>query len=145
MVWRELIESIDPSVEFGGGEGQDYVDAAQIALSCSFPEDLVEILREVGSVTLRGIPVIWSASDIVRENLDLRNSQDLSELYMPFEPLLFFGAGGGGDLFAFVRKPERDRDVFVWDHESDGRWHVAFSLRDYLGRALRGAGSDWFR
>ncbi|MFI9342935.1 hypothetical protein ACIG0D_16880 [Streptomyces sp. NPDC052773] len=69
---------------------------------------------------------------ILRKDLKLRNSAGLAELYVPFQPLLFFGGGGGGDLSAFVRK-------------SDGRWRVAFSLRDYLTRALRGAGSDWFR
>ncbi|MGW1006599.1 SMI1/KNR4 family protein [Streptomyces sp. NPDC002520] len=145
MVWREFINGIDARVEFSQGESSGRIDAAERALSCRIPEALRELLIETGSVTLLGIPVAWGVDDLVRENLDLRNSADFAELYMPFDPLLFFGAGGGGDLFAFVRRPERDRDIFVWDHESDGRWRVAFSLRDYLTQALHGAGSDWFR
>jgi hypothetical protein len=145
MTWRELAESVAPAVEFGDRETRDRIEAAERVLSCRFPGNLADLLTECGSVTRNGIPVVWGVADIVRENSELRNSADLAELYMPFEPLLFFGGGRGGELFAFVRKPERDRDVFVWDHESDGRWRVAFSLRDYLTRALRGAGSDWFR
>ncbi|MEV6109751.1 hypothetical protein AB0M28_34335 [Streptomyces sp. NPDC051940] len=62
---------------------------------------------------------------------------------MPFEPLMFFGDNGGGDQFAFVRTPERD-EVFVWDHETDGRYLAEYSLEQYLERALREKG-DWYR
>ncbi|MER5181768.1 SMI1/KNR4 family protein [Streptomyces sp. NPDC002896] len=104
------------------------------------------MLLEVGGVSGRnGLPVVWGAREILRENIDLRRSSDLRELYMPFDPILFFGGGPGGDLFGFIREPQRDGDVFVWDHESDGRWRVAFSLQEYLEYSLSEAGGDWFR
>nr|WP_329202312.1 MULTISPECIES: SMI1/KNR4 family protein [unclassified Streptomyces] len=67
-----------------------------------------------------------------------------SQLYMPFDALLFFGDNGGGDQFAFVQTPRRP-DVFVWEHETDSRRWVAGDLRDYLGRSLAAGGDDWYR
>ncbi|HMJ10328.1 MAG TPA: SMI1/KNR4 family protein, partial [Polyangiaceae bacterium] len=63
-----------------------------------------------------------------------RCSPEFRELYMSFEPLLFFADAGNGDQFAFaitggvVRRP----DIFVWHHENDSRAWVAPSLERYL-------------
>ncbi len=42
---------------------------------------------------------------------------------MPFEPLLFFGDEGNGDLyfFAILDGKIRNGSVFRWDHENDNR------------------------
>jgi hypothetical protein len=95
-----------------------------------------------------GEEVVWSAERIARDNIDFRTAPELRSLYMPFEPLLFFGDNGGGDQFAFVRipeRPERDDDVFVWDHETDSRSLVSGSLEGYLRAALGSGGGDWYR
>ncbi|MEV0095078.1 SMI1/KNR4 family protein [Streptomyces sp. NPDC050738] len=113
-------------------------------LGQSLPEDLASLLRECNGV--RGhydTDVLWSAERIAEENASFRASADFAKLYMPFEPLMFFGDNGGGDQFAFVRVPLRD-DVFVWDHETDGRSWAANGLDDYLRRALEDSG-DWSR
>ncbi|MFH8411319.1 SMI1/KNR4 family protein [Streptomyces sp. NPDC018019] len=108
------------------------------------PEDLSSLLRECNGV--RGhydTDVVWSAERIAKENASFRASADFAELYMPFEPLMFFGDNAGGDQFAFVRVPLSD-DVFIWDHETDGRIWAANGLDDYLRRALADSG-DWWR
>lgn len=104
------------------------------------PEDLASLLRECDGVRGHyGTDVVWSAERIAEENASFRASADFATLYMPFEPLMFFGDNSGGDQFAFVRIPLRD-DVFVWDHETDGRSMVANGLDDYLRRALEDSG-----
>jgi hypothetical protein len=90
-----------------------------------------------------GTDVVWCAERIAKDNVSFRVSADLAALHMPFEPLMFFGCNCGGDQFAFVRVPLRD-DVFVWDHETDGRFWAANELDDYLRRALEDA-EDWWR
>ncbi len=50
---------------------------------------------------------------------------------MPFDPLLFFGDAGNGDLVALVPYNSRP-DVFVWDHENDSHTWVTPSLAKYL-------------
>ena len=87
---------------------------------------------------------VWSLEQIVQQNLYFRTAPDFAGLYMPFDPLLFFGDKGGGDQFAFVVTPRRP-DIFVWDHESDSRRWVANDLSDYLGRSLGTSGDDWYR
>ncbi|NUW33907.1 SMI1/KNR4 family protein [Nonomuraea sp. SMC257] len=66
------------------------------------------------------------------------------QLYMPFNPLLFFADYGGGDQFAYVVDPGR-HDIFVWDHETDSRRWVADNLEEYLRRRLSSSGDEWYR
>ena len=74
---------------------------------------------------------MWSLERIVADNAFFRGNADFGELYMPFDPLLFFADAGNGDQFAFVWTPRRD-EVFAWDHETDSRRWVAPSLETYL-------------
>lgn len=93
--------------------------AVESTLGQPLPPQLAGLLRECNGVRGRyGLDVVWSAERIAKDNADFRSAQDFTELYMPFEPLMFFGDNGGGDQFAFVRTPQRD-EVFVWDHETD--------------------------
>jgi SUKH superfamily protein len=96
-----------------------------------------------GMVGVYGTDVVWSLDRIVEQNLLFWSPDTFPDLYMPFDPLLFFGDNGGGDQFAFVLMPERP-DIFVWDHEDDSRLWAARELEDYLHRSLAGNG-DWYR
>ncbi|MGF1426552.1 SMI1/KNR4 family protein [Kitasatospora sp. LaBMicrA B282] len=143
-MWRELILETTDDVECGPPATEQALAAVVATLGQRLPRDLAELLRECDGVRGRhGRDVVWSAERITRVNREFRSYPDFPDLYMPFEPLMFFGAGDGGDQFAFVRTPERD-DVFVWDHETDSRAMVTGSLHQYLLRALR-EGGDWFR
>ncbi|MFD7446399.1 SMI1/KNR4 family protein [Streptomyces sp. NPDC059909] len=78
---------------------------------------------------------------LVQQNLLFRSPDTFPGLYMPFDPLLFFGDNGGGDQFAFVLTTERPY-IFVWDHGNDSRLWAARRLEDYLHRSRAGDG-DW--
>ena len=143
-MWREIVE------EFTSAEPRDpaepsAVDRIEEALGQSIPEDLRSFLLETdGLGGAYGTDVVWPAERILSDNLYFRNDAQFQQLYMPFDPLIFFGDNGGGDQFAFVRKPERD-EVFVWDHETDGRNFVSAGLGSYLRSALGSGGEDWYR
>ncbi|MEU9141003.1 hypothetical protein AB0D33_34480 [Streptomyces sp. NPDC048404] len=51
------------------------------------------------------------------------------------------------DVSAEIAELARDVGfgLFLWEHESDSRRWVAGGLRDYLGRALRTGGDDWYQ
>jgi hypothetical protein len=142
-MWRDLILEVTSDAELGPAAGDDILEGVEQALCQRLPGDLAELLRECNGVGCRGLDVIWPAEQIVRDNAAFRTSRDFTDLYMPFEPLMFFGSNGGGDQFAFIRTPERD-EVFVWDHETDSRYLATYSLEQYVHRALREAG-DWYR
>ncbi|MFF4368106.1 SMI1/KNR4 family protein [Streptomyces sp. NPDC001594] len=144
MNWRELVLGLLPEAELAGPADEADLAEVERALGQPLPDDLAALLRECDGVVGRhGTDVVWSARRIARDNAELRGTPGFASLYMPFEPLMFFGDNGGGDLFGVVRIPERS-DVFVWDHESDGRSWAAGGVEDYLRRALPAAG-DWYR
>ncbi|GHH08880.1 SMI1/KNR4 family protein [Streptomyces rubradiris] len=125
-------------------EPSDLVTAEK-RLGRSVPAELRQLLLESNGVIGHFlVNTVWSLDRIVETNLYFRSDETFAQLYMPFDALLFFGDNGGGDQFAFVRKPERP-DIFVWEHESDSRRWVARDLRDYLGRALRTGDDDWYQ
>lgn len=143
-MWREIIE------EFASAEPRDpaesgALDRTEEALGQSLPQDLRSFLLETdGLGGAYGTDVVWPVERILSDNLYFRNDAQFQQLYMPFDSLIFFGDNGGGDQFAFVRKPERD-EVFVWDHETDSRSFVSAGLENYLHSALESEGEDWYR
>ncbi|MBT2545069.1 SMI1/KNR4 family protein [Streptomyces sp. ISL-44] len=143
-MWLELI------TEHDGAEAVAPADPSQLerveeALGQALPDPLRDLLLQANGVSDEdGTDVIWSTDQIIETNLAFRDEPSYRSLYMPFEPLMFFGESGGGDQFAFVRTPSRD-DVFVWDHETDSRLWISPGLESFLRNALTHTGEDWCR
>ncbi|MFW5417887.1 SMI1/KNR4 family protein [Nocardiopsis sp. CNT-189] len=114
--------------------------AAERAVRCPLPADLAALLRESDGIDGEyGLGLVWSARRIAEENRRMR-SPALAGLYMPFEPLLFFGDAGNGDLFAhriLAGRPD-PAGVFAWKHETDDRVWVAPGLETYIDWWLTG-------
>ncbi|WP_237304991.1 SMI1/KNR4 family protein [Streptomyces qaidamensis] len=144
MIWREIVEAF-PSAELRDPADTGTLDRIESVLGQPLPGDLRALLLESnGLADEYGTDVIWSADRILGDNLSFRNDEQHKSLYREFDSLMFFGDNGGGDQFAFVRRPERS-EVFVWDHETDSRILVAPSLKRYVRSALESAGEDWYR
>ena len=112
--------------------------AAEVRLGHRLPPSLTSALRiSDGIEGAYGLGVLWPTHRIVRENVRLRESDELLDLYMPFDGLIFFADAGNGDLFGLPSRV-RGPDVFAWDHEDDRRRWVAPSIPDYVERWLRG-------
>ncbi|MVO83425.1 SMI1/KNR4 family protein [Streptomyces sp. p1417] len=143
-MWIDLISASSGQVEFNPPASVEAISAAERALGGTLPEELRSLLLEANGVSDEyGCEFIWAAEEIVKRNREMRENLDFRNLYMPFDPLLFIGDSGGGDLFAFVAVPKRP-DVFVWQHESDSRRWIANDLRDYIARYLAAGGEDWY-
>lgn len=122
----------------GAAAPESALRAAERRLGQSLPDELAALLAETDGVEGDyGLGLIWPVDRIVAENLALRGDADLARLYMPFDPLLFFGDAGNGDLFALVPHTGRP-DVFAWNHENDSRIWVAPRLGTYLEWWLTG-------
>lgn len=143
-MWRDLLQDLSADTDLADPATDEALTGVERALGQPLPEDLAALLRECDGVCGEdGTDVVWSSERIAEENAAHRASPEFARLYMPFEPLMFFGDDGGGNQFAFVRIPRRP-EVFVWDHETDGRIWAARGLGDYLRRALAGP-EDWWR
>ncbi|MCO4699656.1 SMI1/KNR4 family protein [Streptomyces sp. RO-S4] len=143
-MWRDVIGSF-PSVESSSPADPSLLDRIESELGQSLPEDLRSFLLESDGLTDEyGADVVWPAQRILDDNISFRGDEQFRSLYMSFDSLMFFGDNGGGDQFAFVRVPERS-DIFVWDHETDGRDLVSPNLESYLRSALGSGGEDWYR
>jgi hypothetical protein len=141
-MWVELLCKLCEECIIAEPAGEDQVVAAEKALKVKFPDDLRNLLKESNGVATGrfGCSLVWSVERIKRENLSIRSQKSFQDLYMPFDHLLFFGDSGSGDQFAFailngaVRLPY----IFEWDHETDSRTKVAFSLQQFLERWFSG-------
>ncbi|MER6277679.1 SMI1/KNR4 family protein [Streptomyces sp900105245] len=143
-MWIEMISSLSAEVEFTDPVEQSDIDSVESALGRELPSELKMLLRESNGLTDEyGCEFVWPVADILARNREMRESVDFRTLYMSFDPLLFIGDNGGGDLFAFVIEPTR-QDIFVWQHESDSRRWVANDLQDYIRRYLAAGGEDWY-
>jgi len=138
--WKITVIAHDSGAEFAPALNEATIAEAEEILRIEFPADLRSFFLEAGGLIADyGSEIIWALSDIVKRNKEFRNSVEFSELYMPFDHLLFFGDDGGGDQFALaihadgvVHKP----DVYRWEHESDARSWFASGLAQFLEKRL---------
>jgi hypothetical protein len=132
-MWRALIAELAPAAVFADPAPEHVVAQAEKALGQPVPQHLADLLRETNGVAGDyGLGLIWNVERIVTDNLAFRQNEEYARLYMPFEPLLFFGDAGNGDQFALLSPPVDRDDVFAWDHESDDRQWVAANVEMYL-------------
>ena len=140
-MWKKLVQSIDSKCEFEEPADDSEIIDAEESLNLKFPKSLSECLSETNGILGEyGLGLIWPLQKIVTSNTEFRVNRDFRELYMPFDSLLFFGAAGNGDQFAFpiqAGKIRRD-DVFVWNHEDDSRTWVAPNLEKFVEWFLDG-------
>lgn len=145
IMWRQAALEVFPEAGLREPVQASELAEAERRLRRTLPTELKQLLLESnGVIGQTSVDTVWPIDQIVERNLLLWSDESFAQLYMSFDALLFFGDNGGGDQFAFVRKPHRP-DVFVWEHESDSRRWVANNLRDYLGRSLRVGGDDWYQ
>jgi hypothetical protein len=132
-VWRERI--IEAGFQPMAPASEEVIATAEAVVGCRLPEDLRALLLESdGATDAYGYEVVFAAERIESENRQMRTFPDFAELYMPFDPLLFFGAAGNGDLYAFriLAGEVRDDTIFVWDHETDSRSDCSWGLERFL-------------
>ncbi len=139
--WRELVQRLTPDCEFSPPASPVQITAAEQGLCAALPADLRSLLSESNGIAGEyGLGLVWPVERIAADNLAFRANADFAELYMPFDPLLFFADAGNGDQFAFclLAGEVRKDDVFVWNHEDDSRTWAAPSLERYLEWWLSG-------
>lgn len=138
-MWRDLIRDLEPAATFAEPVADDALADAEDALGQPIAPHLASLLRECNGVTgLYGLGLVWNVQRIVADNRDFRQNEQFKRLYMPFEPLRFFGDAGNGDQFALLSPPVDRDDVFACNHETDDRRWVAANVETYLRWWLSG-------
>jgi len=140
-MWKELVQSLATDYKFSPPASTIEIAMAEKQLGVELPDDLRQLLLETDGIDGEyGLGLIWPLGRIVKDNLLFRTSEDFQELYMPFDPLLFFADAGNGDQFAFpiLKHSIRQPNIFIWNHENDSRLWVAPSLAKYLEWWLNG-------
>ncbi|WP_413305558.1 SMI1/KNR4 family protein [Bacillus sp. 1P10SD] len=136
-MWKEFVMSVskehhfrDPATTFEISQIQKELNVVDL------PDELAGLLNETNGVFDHwNCPLIWSTTQILKDNLFFRNFEDYKDMYMPFENLLFFSDAGNGDLFfyAIVKNGTIEKtDIYVWNHEDDSRTWVAASLKHFM-------------
>src|SRR5688572_3584553 len=138
-MWRELVSQLFGAARFRAPAAAHELQEVESALRVTLPADLRSLLLESNGVAAYySAPLVWSAAEMIEQNLLFRRNPDFRDLYMPFDALFFFGAEGNGDQFAYrildgeIREPW----IYEWSHESDNREWFAHDLRDYFARSV---------
>jgi hypothetical protein len=135
--WRALISSLEPRPawrNFKPAASIEDLQRIEATLNVTLPDDLRSLLAQSDGVEgIYGLGLVWPSDRIVEDNKKFRTFPAFRDLYMPFDPLLFFGDAGNGDQFAYTICGGRVRpDIFVWNHEDDSRSWKAPSLERYF-------------
>jgi hypothetical protein len=139
--WRNLIERLTPDCEFSPPATIAQIASVERSLGVALPSHLRALLLESNGVAGQyGLGLVWPVERIEADNREFRSNPDFRDLYMPFDPLLFFADAGNGDHFAFrvLAGEVRSEDVFAWNHEDDSRSWAVPSLERYLEWWLSG-------
>lgn len=140
--WKQLIRNFPVKVRFGRPATELQIAAAEKSLGLRFPRQLRDLLRETNGVLNEyGHGPIWPVRMIKEQNREFRTMISFRELYMPFDNLLLFGAEPNSDHFALAVQADgeiHNKDIFIWDHETDARSWYAGCLEQFLEKQLNG-------
>lgn len=134
-MWKDYIGTISKEYAFKSPASIAEISHITDVLHVELPRKLLELYRETNGVFDQfGCPLIWSTTQIVKDNSFFRNFTDYQDLYMPFDHLLFFSDNGCGDLFGYriLNGCIETEDIYVWNHEDDSRTWVASSLETFI-------------
>lgn len=147
-MWRELIQECAAKahspleeLRFTTGASPEQLAEAEAALGLPLPDDLKTLLVESNGVRdSYGMGIIWSLTEIVQTNREVRTESVYLNSFMSFTDLLFFADAGNGDRFAFPIHGGgvQGERIFAWNHENDSRMLITYSLRSYLEQWLTG-------
>jgi hypothetical protein len=92
-VWAEMIGGLAGVARFHEAATEAAIRACERALGHQLPDQLVALLRESNGVDGEyGLGLVWPAERIAEDNLMFRSNPDFADVYMPFDPLLFFSS-----------------------------------------------------
>lgn len=135
-MWKEFFEDLNIDFTFEKGCSLESIIEAEKILGCEFSDKLKSILYESNGIEYGEWKdyIIWPLENILKENLEFRNTDIFKEIYMSFDGLLFFADAGNGDLFAYpIQNGKIDKeDIFVWNHEDDSRRWVTSSIENFF-------------
>ncbi len=144
--WKQLTKGYPSDAKFARPATEASILAVEQSLGLRIPAQLREFWLEADGFTADyGSRVIWSVSHLEEQNREFRTTPAFKDLYMPFDHLLLFGDHIGGDHFAFAVHADgqiHKRDVFRWDHETDGRDWFASHLEQFLETRLKREDED---
>ncbi len=140
-MWKGYISSVSKNSFFKPPASNAEIIQISEELNVKLPNKLFDLYNETNGVfDSFGCPLIWSTSQIVKDNLFFRNFSDYKDIYMPFDHLLFFSDNGCGDLYGYkiLNGSIQTEDIYVWNHEDDSRTWVASSLEVFIKGLITG-------
>jgi cell wall assembly regulator SMI1 len=117
--------------------GSGLIRTVEQELGHGLPGELRELLAETNGIEGEyGLGLLWRAERIAQDNAHFRTNEELRDLYMPFDGIVFFADAGNGDQFGVSLSG--NHEVYVWNHEDDSRVWVAPTILGYLENWMTG-------
>lgn len=145
-MWRKRLAA-QKSAEFAWGfypkATAEAIESLQATLNFRLHDDLKTLLLETDGLDTvfeddETYTLIYPVAEIIERNLELRS--DAFSCYMPFDSLLAFGDLANGDLLMYGKHSDGvvPPQIFLWDHETDGRPCEFENLEQMLTRFMEG-------
>jgi len=127
--WR-LLQECDSRVRLQPAATKQPIAQLRRYAGGTLPDTLEEFLRHSNGLFFDADAIVFPTDRIIRETEKMRQEEGC----MPIDHLLFIGALGDGDMFAFgkAKSGEWLRDVFWWEHETDSRYSCGFLIWGYV-------------
>jgi hypothetical protein len=139
MNWIELIknlgEGISSNYSFNPSASNEQIGEAETFFGHRLPDELDELYRQTNGIIEKDWgEFIFSIEKLINQNQEFRNNPDFDDIFMPFDNLLFFSSAGNGDYFCYPITKDKTcgKDIFVWNHETDERICVTYSLDKFI-------------
>jgi hypothetical protein len=134
--WMRALSTVtDGRVSFEPTATNGEMKQAEDYFGFRLPEELRELWNRTRAITFDGTDLIFYSPEMMcskhRELVEMNH-------FMPLDHLLFIGASGDGDEFAFGRRRNGEISpvIYRWSHDSDSRVACALGLYDYIHRHL---------
>jgi hypothetical protein len=134
-MWIDYLSGIYKECEFKAPASEAEIASIKEDLNVGLPAKLAGLYNETNGVYgSYGTSFIWSTEQMVRENLFFRTLHEYRDLIKPLDTFLFFSDAGNGDLFGYAIEDGmiQSEEIFVWNHEDDGRSVIASSLEEFI-------------
>jgi len=129
--WK-LLKECDSRVRLQPPATKDQIETLRVFAAGSLPDTLEDFLHHSDGLFFEFDEIVFPTDRAIRETLRMREMG--TGLPVDLNHMMFIGASGDGDMFAFARSKSGVwlGDVYQWDHETESLYSCGLGIYGYI-------------